>query len=77
MKIGDHVQHTNDKWFGGLWTGEIKEISDCETRARVKWDPDFTLPENHPEYYITFGLWHSTSVLKVVDPSTKLGKRDK
>jgi len=57
------------------WVGEVIEIkiAEGEKYFRAKFDNDCILPEDHPWFYITKGLWYKDTQLQVVDIETQVG----
>jgi hypothetical protein len=78
IELGDKVKyaktrdgtepHTN-------WVGEVVEIKSAEGEKyyRANFDPACILPEDHPLFYMTKGLWYKESLLQVVDNDTPAG----
>lgn len=65
-----HVPYAN-------WVGEVLEIKNVEGEkyfaVRAKFDNDYVLPEDHPLFYITKGLWYKDTELQVVGNEINVG----
>jgi len=60
------------------WVGEVTEIkvAQGEKHYRAKFGNLDIIPEDHPLFYITKGLWYKDTALQVVSDETPIGVQD-
>lgn len=78
LNIGDKVRYAKNRDGSephSNWVGEIVDIKEAqgEKHYRANFDYDCILPEDHPLFYITKGLWYKDTGLQVVDINTSVG----